>query len=225
MTLKTVSFALGLLATSSGSVVAEEDYADLCGSNIEGVNLSMPKAEVQLTLASGGYEKTSDSDDSKKKKKNRPESIQSLLFQTEDRQPNADFIRSVSWKRTLATGRNTIYATYVAPTDPARLKTYEAFWRSKITDYCMHEIDTLRATSSTSSVSKVSRMTPNSMSPMHEFCENALQGVFRTNGIGHAQTPPDALHITDAQGCRAFYRNVNLRGFTSSFIIGIEHTR
>ena len=215
MKLKTVSCVLGLLALSSGSAVAE-DYADLCGSNIEGVNLAMPKGEVQLALASGGYEKAADSDDSKKKKQNRPESVQSLLFQTEDRQPNADFIRSVSWKRTLSTGRNTIYATYVAPTDPARLEAYEAFWRSKITDYCMHEIDTLRATSSAQSVSKVSRMNPNPISPMHEFCENALQGAFRTNGIGHAQTPPDALHITDAQGCRVFYRNVNLRGFTSA---------
>lgn len=225
MKLKTVSFVLGLLALSSSGSTAAEDYADVCGSNIEGVNLAMSKDEVQLTLTRGGYEKTADSDDSKKKKQNRPESIQSLLFHTEDRQPNADFIRSVNWKRTLATGRNTIFATYVAPTDPARLEAYEGFWRSKITDYCLHEIDALRATAPAQSVTRMSRMNPNRMSPMHEFCENALQGEFRTNGIGHAQTPPDALHITDAQGCRVFYRNVNLRGFTSGFIIGIEHTR
>ncbi|MCZ2721568.1 hypothetical protein O1D97_07855 [Marinomonas sp. 15G1-11] len=87
MTLKTVSFALGLLATSSGSVVAEEDYADLCGSNIEGVNLSMPKAEVQLTLASGGYEKTSDSDDSKKKKRIGPNRYNRCSFKLKTGNP------------------------------------------------------------------------------------------------------------------------------------------
>lgn len=222
MKLKAVSFVLGLLAFSNNGSAVADDYADLCGSNIEGVNLAMSKDEVQLTLVRGGYHKTADSDE---KKQNRPESIQSLLFQTDDRQPNADFINSVSWKRTLSTGRNTIYASYVAPTDPARLEAYEGFWRSKLTDYCMYEIDVLRATASAQNVTRMSRMNPNPMSPMHEFCENTLQGEFRTNGIGHAQTPPDALHITDAQGCRVFYRNINLRGFTSGFIIGIEHTR
>ncbi len=224
MKAKVASSLFGLLLLGNAGSAVAEDYADLCGSDIDGVTLAMSKTEVQSTWASNGYEKTADSDDSKKNP-NRPELLQSLQFQTADRQPNEDFINSVGWQRTLSTGHNKIYANYVAPTDPARLEAYEAFYRSKLTDYCEHEIDALRATAPAVRASRGSRMNPNPMSPTQEFCENALKGEFRTNDIGHAQTPHNSLHITDERGCRVTYGNLNLRGFTSGFKIGIEHTR
>lgn len=220
MKAKTASLTLGLLLVGNLETAVAVDYANICGSNIAGVHLAMSKTEVQSTLASSGYKKVIDSDD-KKKKPNR-QSMQSLLFQTPDRQPNADFINSVSWQHTLSTGRNKIFATYVAPSEPDRLEAYEAFWRSKLTSYCAQEIDALRATASGQIAS---RMNPNPMSPTHKFCENALKGEFRTTVIGHAHTPPNPLYITDAQGCRVSYGNVNLRGVTSAFTISIEHTR
>lgn len=224
MKMKAALFLLGLLLLGNTGSAFAEDYADLCGSDIEGVTLAMSKAEVQSIWASAGYKKVADSDNSKKLP-NHPESLQSLLFQTADRLPNEGFVNSVGWQHTLATGRNKIYAIYVAPTDPAQLKAYEAFYRSKLTDYCEHEIDALRATAPAVQTSRMSRMNPNPMSATHELCENALKGEFRSNDIGHAQTPPHSLHITDARGCRVTYGNLNLRGFTSSFRIGIEHTQ
>ncbi len=224
MKAKVAPFLFGLLLLGNAGSAVAEDYADLCGSDIESVTLAMSKTEVQSTWASNGYEKTADSDDSQKKP-NRPELVQTLYFQTADRQPNEDFINSVGWQRTLSTGRNKIYANYVAPTDPARREAYEAFYRSKLTDYCEHEIDALRATAPAVGASRASRMNPNPMSPTHELCENTLKGEFRTNDMGHAQTPPHSLHITDARGCRVTYGNLNLHGFTSGFRIGIEHRR
>lgn len=224
MIVKSVPFSLGLMALISTTPLIAEDYADICGSRIEGVDVTMSKSQVSATWADKGYVLVQDSD-KQKKAPTKPIVVQMLLFQTSDRLPNADFINTVGWQRNVSTGVTKIFASYVAPEQLDQLQAYEAFYRSKLVAYCTEDIDALRAAAPAASEnSRFSRSNPNPMPPTLAFCEKALNGEFRVDDNGHATTPPNALHLTDTQGCRVSYGNLNLRGFTSGFRLGIEQT-
>ena len=225
MIAKLAAYTIGLISLVTTVPLVAEDYTDLCGSSIEGVNVAMSKSQASATLAGKGYVLVQDSDSSQKMP-NKPQSVQMVLFQTSDRLPNADFINSVGWQRDVATGLTKIFATYVAPTEAAALQAYETFYRSRLTDYCTQDIAALRAAAPPPTENaRFSRMNPNPKPPTLDFCEKVLNGEFRTSDSGHAQTPPNTLHLTDSQGCRVTYGNLNLRQFSSGFRLGIEQTR
>ena len=221
---KKLALIVGLFFIGNSQTVFAENFNDVCSNTIEGANIAMSKEEVQSTWQHAGFE-NSKHKQKKHKLSKQPESIQSLLFQTEDRQPNENFVKLLGWKQILSNDNRRIFANYVAPKDPSRIEAYETFYRAKLTAFCEYNIETLRETEPAVRATRASRMNPNPKSAVHEFCENALKGEFRTDSNGHAHPPPHSLNITNAQGCRVSISNLNLRGYKAAFTVSIENNQ
>lgn len=215
-------FLVGLVFIGNTQILIAKDFDDICNMPLEGASIAMSKESIQSTWENAGFV-----DSGYRKKQNKlskhPEPIQSLLFQTKDRQPNENFVKMLGWKHTISSDSRRIYVNYVAPKDPTKLDDYEKLYRSKLTAYCEYRIDSLRKEAPAVIATRASRVNPNPKTPIHEFCENALKGDFRTDGKGHAIPPPHSLYITNAQGCRVSYSKLNLRGYSSAFSISIEN--
>ncbi len=98
---KKLTFIVGLFFIGNSQTVFAENFNDVCSNTIEGANIAMSKEEVQSTWQHAGFE-NSKHKQKKHKLSKQPESIQSLLFQTKDRQPNENFVKLLGWKQTLS---------------------------------------------------------------------------------------------------------------------------
>lgn len=225
---KTGLAVAGLLMSISNSAVTADEELAVCGLDVEGVDLAMPKEAVAKTWAAIGFDKTLDSDERKSKAPVRGMNP-SLKFAAPGFTPAENFLYDLNWTQQLSTGVTLITGRYVLPKGGEKKAAYDEFLSTTITDYCKAALPKLRAEAPPPQPTRSSRSTSAGRGAVDrgqlDVCEKVVQGTIPTTAGGYISIPGAGFRYESNDGCVLSYQTAGIRNHEMAFVMTIQSPR